>query len=138
MAQPTTIKGQSITVLYGDGATPTEVFTIFCGLTTKSLSEQVNTSDTFIDDCADPDAIALRVIDIQGYQWEISGEGLFNLDQRAALDTMLGLSKNFRFKLGTAGYYQAKGVLSSKSITGTRGERTTANITIQSDGSKLA
>jgi len=54
MAAPDIVKGSYIDILVGDGATP-EVFSVLCGFSTNSFTEQVNTSDEFTYDCADPE-----------------------------------------------------------------------------------
>jgi hypothetical protein len=89
MARPDIIRGTYITILMGDGAAP-EVFTVLCGITAKSMTTQVNTSDTFNRDCADPEDVPVRQISATGRQWSMRGSGNMNRALLPDLDDACG------------------------------------------------
>jgi hypothetical protein len=142
MAQPDIVKGTYVDLLYGDGAT-TELFTPFCGLTARSFTQQGNTNDVFVPDCADPESVPTRRLVPTGKQWDLSGEGLLNLAQRAAIDALFMKTKNYRFRIARpagsivgAGYYQGPAMLTNIQWGGStgNGEFATGSLTIASDG----
>lgn len=143
MARPDILRGTYVTILMGDGAS-TEVFSVLCGITAKSLVDQVNTSDTFTRDCALPDDVPTRNIITTGRQWDISGSGQLNRTQSAALDTAVGKYKNFRFFIarktsevapaGLNGYYGGSGVITRRTIDGGDDGNVGVDLTIASDG----
>lgn len=145
MAQPAIVKGTYIDILIGDAAEP-EVFTPICGLTTRSFTHQVNTNDTFVPDCADPEDRPIRRLSVTGEQWDLSGEGLYNLDQEDVIRGAVGVTKNYRFRIrrpagsivGT-GYYEGPAMLTNLQLGGNTGggEFGTLSVTIPSDGEWL-
>lgn len=145
MAAPDIVKGTYLDLLYGDGAVApaVETFTPFCGLTTRSFTQQVNTNDTFVPDCADPESVPERRLVPTGRQWDLAGDGLLNLAQNVAVDGLLGRTRNYRFRVGRpagslvgAGYYQGPAMLTNKTMGGTTGggEFATVSLAIASDG----
>lgn len=142
MAAPDIVKGAYIDILMGDGEAA-ETFTPICGLTARTLTEQVNTNDVFVPDCDDPEMVPVRRLVPTGQQWDISGEGLLNLANRATVRAAKGVTKNYRFVIGRpagsivgAGYYQGPAMLTNLQIGGStgNGEFATTNLTIASDG----
>lgn len=142
MALPIIVKGGYVDILLGNGATP-EVFTPICGLTTRSITEQVNTNDVFVPDCADPEFVPVRRLVPTGRQWDLAGEGLLNLANWQALRAELGQSSNFRFVVSrptgsTAdiGYYSGPAMLTNMQIGGSTGDGqfATVSLAIASDG----
>lgn len=141
MAQPALLKGSKVVIMVGDGAAP-EVFTAICGLTTKTFTEQVNTSDDFVQDCDDPDLIPVRRLNITGLQWDLSGDARYNRAQATLMRTLIGQRKNYRFEISDetgetvdAGYYEGPAVMTNRSITAPEGaEYVTSSIAIASDG----
>src|SRR5690349_4995800 len=93
------LKGTYIDVLMGSRHDP-EVLTPICGLTTRSFTHQVNTNDTFVPDCADPEDVPKRRLVPTGEQWDLSGDGLYNLAQGADIRAAMGVTKNYRFRIG--------------------------------------
>ncbi len=142
MALPEIVKGTYIDISIGDGADP-EVFTPICGITAKSFTEQVNTNDTFVPDCADPEDVPIRRLVPTGKQWDLSGEGLFNLAQHDTIRAATGVTKNYRFVIGRpagsivgTGYYQGPAMITNRQMGGSSGsgEFGSLNATIASDG----
>lgn len=127
MAQPDIVKGTYIDILMGDGAVP-EVFTPICGLTTRKFTHQVNTNDTFVPDCALPEDVPKRRLVPTGEQWDLSGDGLYNLAQEQMIREAMGVTKNYRFRIrrpagsiaGT-GYWNGPGMLTNTQIDGASG-----------------
>lgn len=142
MAQPDIVKGTYIDILIGDGDDP-EVFTPLCGLTTRSFTAQVNTNDTFVPDCADPEDVPVRRLVPTGKQWDLSGDGLYNLAQESTIREALGITKNYRFRIARpagsivgTGYYEGPAMLTNQQLGGNTGggEFGTLSIAIASDG----
>jgi hypothetical protein len=143
MAQPDIVKGTYIDILMGDGATP-EVFTPFCGLTTRQFTKQINTNDTFIPDCADPEDVPTRRLVPTGKQWDLSGEGLYNLAQAQMIeDASDGETKNFRFRIARpagsivgTGYWEGPAMITNRQLGGNSGggEFGSISLSIASDG----
>ena len=123
MARPAIVKGTYVDILIGNGATP-EVFTAVCGLTTRSFTHQVNTSDQFVRDCADPEDVPHRRLTVTGEQWDLAGEGLYNRAQAAAIRAAVGTTRNYRFVVGEPagetvedGFYEGPAMRISPPIT---------------------
>lgn len=142
MAQPDIVKGTYVDILIGDGAA-TELFTPICGLTTRSFTHQVNTNDTFIPDCADPEDRPVRRLSVTGEQWDLSGEGLYNLAQEELIREATGVTANYRFRINRpagsivgTGYYEGPAMITNRQIGGNTGggEFGSLSITIASDG----
>jgi len=142
MAAPDIVKGTYIDILIGDGEAP-EVFVPVCGLTTRQFTAQVNTNDTFVPDCADPEDIPFRRLVQTGRQWDLSGDGLFNLAQEQVVRESLGVTKNYRFRIARpagstvgTGYYEGPAMLTNMQIGGNTGggEFGTISVSIASDG----
>jgi len=142
MAQPDIIKGTYIDILVGDAAVP-EVFTPVCGLTTRQFTQQGNTNDVFIPDCANPEDVPVRRLVPTGKQWDLSGDGLYNLAQETLIRGCFMVTKNYRFRIrrpagsivGT-GYYEGPAMLTNIQIGGNSsgGEFGSLSLAIASDG----
>lgn len=142
MAQPDIVKGTYIDILMGDGDDP-EVFTPFCGLTTRTFTHQVNTNDTFVPDCADPEDLPKRRLVPTGEQWDLAGDGLYNLAQEDDIREATGVTKNYRFRIrrpvgsivGT-GYWEGPAMLTNRQIGGSTGsgEFGSLSLAMASDG----
>lgn len=143
MAQPDIVKGTYFDILVGDGAEP-EVFTPLCGLTARNITKQINTNDTFIPDCDDPEDVPTRRLVPTGKQWDISGEGLYNLAQAARIEEISdGVTLNYRFRVrrpvgsivGT-GYWEGPAMMTNVQLGGNTGggEFGSISTSIASDG----
>lgn len=140
MSFPKKVKGGYLTVAVEDPDNAGQFLTL-CGLTSRTHNEQFNTSDSFDADCADPESVPERNVDVTGHQHSISGEGRYNRAQAALLRTIKGKSLTYRFNYSEnpadpvdAGYYEGPAVLTSWSRTGADGSYATASISIESDG----
>ena len=146
MAEPKIVRGTYISILVGndDEVLPgSETFTTLCGVTTRSLTHQANTSDSFVRDCADPEAVPVRRLIVTGEQWDLAASGQLNRAQRPLLDAIMSIPRNYRFVLGEPaddevadfpGYYKGPGILTQKTINGDDGEWMGIDLTIGSDG----
>jgi hypothetical protein len=126
----------------GDGAGP-EVFSVLCGITAKSITDQVNTSDSFVRDCADPEDVPVREIISSGRQWSIRGSGQMNRANIQDIDEATGVIKNYRFfiarKAGEVapalnGYYGGAAMITTKTINGDDPAYVGVDLTIESHG----
>jgi len=142
MAEPEIVRGTYIDLAIGDGAT-TETFTPFCGITTRNFTEQVNTNDVFVPDCAQPEHVPNRRLVPTGRQWDLTGEGLFNLAQHDTIRQATGVTKNYRFVIGRpagsivgTGFYEGPAMITNRQMGGTStgGEFGSLSLTIASDG----
>jgi hypothetical protein len=140
MAAPDIVKGSYLDILVGDGGSP-ESFAIVCGLTTKTFTEAVNTGDVFVADCADPEDVPVRRLNVTGRQWSLSGEGLYNRAQAAMIRGLIGVRHNYRFVVSEPtgdniddGYYEGAAVLVNRQIGGPQGANATGSFQIESDG----
>jgi predicted secreted protein len=141
MTKPTTVKGTKVRLLQGDGATPTEAFTAFCGLTARSISFQTNTNDTQVPDCDDPDAPQWREITKVSRFVSVSGSGILDMnalpEYQAAYDDPD--SVNYRIEIAVpmasnGGYWEGAFMLTGFTITGNDGEFAQVELSIESDG----
>jgi Phage tail tube protein len=140
MARPAIVKGTYVDILVGNGATP-EVFTAVCGLTTRSFTHQVNTSDQFVRDCADPEDVPHRRLTVTGEQWDLSGEGLYNRAQAAVIRAAVGVTRNYRFVVSEPagetvedGFYEGPAMLTNLQLGGSDGEFGSISVQVASDG----
>jgi hypothetical protein len=143
MAAPAIVRGSYLDIAMGNGASP-EVFSILCGLNARNFTQQVNTSDTFVADCADPEDVPIRRLVPTGKQWSLSGEGRYNRSQRAVIDAAVGVTKTFRFIMSepdgdsiSDGYYEGPGMITNIQFGGSGAESgnfATFSVQIESDG----
>ena len=140
MARPAIVKGTYVDILVGNGAAP-EVFTAVCGLTTRSFTHQVNTSDQFVRDCADPEDVPHRRLTVTGEQWDLSGEGLYNRAQAATIRAAVGVTRSYRFVVSEPtgetvedGFYEGPAMLTNLQLGGSDGEFGSVSLQIASDG----
>lgn len=140
MAVPKILKGTYVNIMMGDGST-TEVFTVVCGLTSRKLVKQLQHSDQYIRDCALPEGVPFRVLNVTGDSTDLTGSGVMDRSGLAALQAAYGITKNYRFTLTQpagdpvyGGYYQAPFILTQIGITGTDADYTQADLTFLSNG----
>ena len=129
-----------VVVEVGDGAEP-EVFTLLCGIDNASINRTVNTSDRFRRDCAKPGSVPSRKVQVTGKQVDITGSGVFNIDQVTLFNTSLGIPKNYRVRVGKrdgtdagdiVGDFTGPFVMTAHNIS--IGDEGTGEITLASDG----
>lgn len=140
MARPDIVRGTYINILMGDGEDP-EVFTPICGLTTRTFTHQINTSDAFVRDCADPEDIPARELTPTGEQWDLAGNGWLNRADLEDVDAATGQIKSFRFEIGEpaadqvyGGYWFGQAMITQMQITGTDEDFAQIDLTIASHG----
>lgn len=123
MVAQTRIRFGEIYLLVGNGATPTEVFTSPCGISTFGRSVTTNTSDVELMDCATPDAPIWLGVDVTSKRMTLTFSGTLD---KAAYGTvwkdwaMDEASKNIRVYenlTGSVGYWSGAGVLTEYSDT---------------------
>ena len=143
MARPKILRGTYVNLLLGDGNVNPgpEVFTPICGITTRTFTHQVNTNDTFVRDCADPEDVPSRETMNTGEQWDLSGSGLLNRSDLERMQAAVGQVQNWRYELGQpagdavyGGYYAGAAKLTNLTITGDDGQHVTVDLTIVSEG----
>lgn len=140
---PKRLKGGYISVLIGDGGAP-ETFTKICGATQKSFTYQKNTTDDFLDDCSDPDAIPVRFLQVTGRQWDMSLNIVYNRTQAALIRDLMdsGEATNMRFEFSEpasdavdAGYWSGPAQVTNFQATGEGNTAfATGTLAIASDG----
>lgn len=140
MAQATTIKFGSTTLLLGDGATA-ETFTAPCGLTSLTMTINTETNSVNVPDCDDPDLASWLESDEVSKQMQLSGTGVLAQEAVPTWDEwwLNGGEKNVRWfrsisSANGGGYYQAPAILSNYEESGERGSRYQVNITITVNG----
>jgi len=140
MARPAILRGTYVNILMGDGGGP-EVFTPICGVTTRDLTDQINTSDAFVRDCAIATDVPTRSVIATGRQWDLTASGWLNRSQLATINSAMGAVKNYRFELTEpatnkvyAGYYSGAAMLTQLKITGEDADFVKIDLTMASDG----
>lgn len=122
MATARTIRFGESMILVGDGATPTENFTAPCGFTELTMTMVINTEDTEVPDCDDPDSMVWLITDVRSQQMRMSGSGVLDRDALALWHNWYyvnaGAEKNVRWfrnipGADNGGYYQGPGVLTA-------------------------
>ena len=141
MAYAAKVKGNYADIMFGDGADP-EVFTQLCGINTRGITITYANAFEMTDyDCEDPEDAGQTLRSVGAQDWSITGSGLYNRSQMAAIRALMGDDQNWRFALDEPaadaiddGYWQGPGFISSFEITGNDGEWTQASITITGAG----
>jgi len=140
MAQATTVTFGQQYLLVGDGATPTEVFTMPCGITSLSREVSTNTTDVDIPDCADPDALVWLGVDVNSKRITLTFSGVLAEEAVSLWDdwAMEEAVKNIRWyrNIGgsNAGYFAGAAVLTNYQEQGQNRGRYTISGTIIFDG----
>lgn len=142
MARPNILRGTYVTIMVRTAVGP-DVYTLLCGITTKSITDQVNTQDSFTRDCDEPEEVATRNIIATSRQWDLRGAGQMNRDQFDLMESLVGQIEAYRFFIGAKdteddpelnGYYGGDAMLVTKTITGDDGDMVNIDIAIASDG----
>jgi Phage tail tube protein len=127
-----TVDGTKVGVFIGNGATPTELFTRLCGLTSRNFNQTVNTNDFVLPLCGATGLPQRHVFPVSE-QNEISGDAFFYKAEQTTLHAAKGVVKNYQFVIDNV-TYQGAAMLTAINITGTDGEKATASVTFQSHG----
>lgn len=142
MATVKAMNGTSLLVQIGNGATP-EVFAHDCLINTeRGIQFQSETNRQVIPDCDTPDAPAWSVVNKDSFSATITGSGMLNTpsikewaDWFASDD-----AKNVRVLLNGVtlanggGHWAGSYKLTGWEVTGTRNEKATVSVTLESDG----
>lgn len=141
MARPTTLKGSKVLIQLGNGATPTEVFTAPCALTTKGIEFAADTNDFNVPDCDNPDLPTFTERVVATLSATITGAGTLALESfdewREWFDS--GQEKNIRVKfdataINNGGYYAMSAILTAFGLGAEQGGLATIDVTMQSNG----
>lgn len=134
--QPDIIPGQYFVLMRGNGATPTEVFTAVCGITTKNFTGQINTNDTFVPDCDNPEDVPIRRVTATGKQFDLGAEGTLNRSNLQDMWNALGTKGNWRLLFTEPeddqvfqGYWEGRFLMNNFAVTAETGPF--ANISLQ-------
>lgn len=141
MAKPTTFPASKLYISLGNGATPTEVFTAPCGLTTRGITLTKNTNDVNVPDCDDPDAPSWVERDVESLSGEASGSGVLAAEALPTWQDAFNSTASRNVRIGISapavdngGYYAGKAHLTSFAVTGELGNKVQVAVTITSDG----
>lgn len=134
-------RGVKLLLKVGDGASP-ETFTAFCTINAaRSLKGVATTNEFNIPDCADPDALAWVVREKVSLSYSVSGAGILNTpDVQDFADWLADeASKNCQIVVDVPSadggvIFEGAFHLTDFEITGDRGGKMQANLTLASDG----
>lgn len=121
MSVPSTVHGGYFMVaVEADPTNSPGVFTIICGLNSKTLAHQSSTSTDAVPDCQDPEATPWDDLVINSQSKQMSGTGVHNRAQTALIRSLLMQTRRYRFiesEPGTdlvgQGYWEGKFTLTS-------------------------
>lgn len=141
MAEIKHASGVKLLVKIGDGASP-EVFSTFCTINAeRGITFTAGTNDQDIPDCSDPEKIAWVVREKSNLSATITGAGVVNTpDVQEFYDYLISpTSRNVKVIVDVPSsdggvIFSGKFHLTEFSITGNRGEKQNANISLSSDG----
>lgn len=140
MAQATTVRFSGFRVLIGDGETPTEGFANPCGFTERAFSINRELSETNVPSCTDDDAPSWLERDTTSQSATVSGQGVLAIESLPMWIEKLETTESFNARVevwvagAKVGTWSGAFQLESFETSGTRGERVTVNVTLQSDG----
>lgn len=141
MAEIKHASGVKLLVKIGDGESP-EQFTTYCSINAeRGITFTAGTNDQDIPDCDDPEKIAWVLREKSNLSAAITGSGVVNTpDIQKFYDFLVSpLSKNAKVILDVPSavggvIFGGKFHLTEFSVTGNRGEKCQANISLSSDG----
>lgn len=142
MAPVKGMNGTSLLVQIGNGGSP-ETFAHDCLINTdRGIQFQSDTNRQVIPDCADPDAPAWSVITVDGFSATVTGAGMLHTASVSDWHDWFisGDAKNIRVLLNGVtlanggGYWAGAFKLTGWEISGTRNEKATVSVTLESDG----
>jgi hypothetical protein len=141
MSEPNTIEFAKIGVR---DIGSSDAFTVFCGIQTTGFNRTVQTNDRFVKDCAYPGRPAERRVRVTGRSRTLTGSGLYNADQRALVDSIEGVRKEYQLLIydfddgSEAGdvveIRQGPGIATAINMGTSENDLGTIELTIQSDG----
>lgn len=134
-------RGVKLLIKVGDGAAP-EVFTAFCTVNAaRSIAGEAATNDFNIPDCEDPDAMGWLAREKVSLSYSLSGAGILNTPDVEVFADYLAdpLSRNCEIIVDVPAadggvIFAGKFHLTAFEITGDRGGKMEATISMVSDG----
>lgn len=98
MATQDTTKFQDISLLFGGGETPTELFTAMCGITSYNWTTATNETSEDLPDCEDDNKPGYISPTVTAVGDTLQIQGYVDADQKAKIDPWIrgGLVKNIR------------------------------------------
>lgn len=142
MATVKSLNGTKLLVQISDGASP-EVFAHDCLINTeRGIAFASETNRQVIPDCDDPDSPAWSVITKDGLTATITGAGMLHTGSVEDWNTWFNSddAKNIRVLLNGVtlanggGHWAGAFKLTGWEITGSRNEKATVSVTLESDG----
>ena len=139
MAYTDTLSGKLVQVAIGDGATPTEAFTVLCGILEKTLDRTKNITETTVYDCADVNAPPVVQREVENTDWSMNASGQLDRGALTGFEAAYNASgsRNVRFIYKDTvinKYYQGKAIMSNLQIGATNGQKTTVSVNLVADG----
>lgn len=144
MSVPSIVKGQYFDVavdVTSLGLPDLTGFVVICGLNTRNLTHQINTSDEAVRDCEQPEQVPWRVVNTTSQQKDMSGTGLHNRAQTNVLRAIFGKKLPYRFIEGepgddlvSQGYWEGDFVFSNWQEGASDGTNVSSQMTWLSDG----
>jgi hypothetical protein len=141
MAQVKYASGVKLVIMIGDGATP-EVFTAYCTVNAaRSIKGDAATNDFNIPDCDDPDMVGWLAREKVSLSYTLSGAGILNTPDVQVFAEYLAdpLSRNCQIIVDVPAadggvMFAGPFHLTSFEITGDRGKKMEATLSMVSDG----
>lgn len=141
MAEVKHARGVKLLIKVGNGASP-EVFATYCSINAeRGITFNAGSNDQDIPDCSDPDAIAWVVREKTNLSASISGAGMLNTPDVQEFYDWLTSDDSRNVKVVVDVPSSDGGVIFSGAfhltefaITGNRGEKMQASVTLASDG----
>jgi hypothetical protein len=105
MSKPSVVKGGYFDVavdvtglgLVDSSSVALTGYVIICGLNTRNLTHQVNTSDEVVPNCQDPEAVPWAARNANSQEKSMSGTGLHNRAQTNVIRAIFGKTLPYRF-----------------------------------------
>jgi predicted secreted protein len=141
MAQVKYARGVLLVIMVGDGGSP-EVFTAYCTINAaRSIKGDAATNDFNIPDCLDPDALGWLVREKVSVSYAVDGAGILNTPDAQEFAEWLAdpLSRNCQIIVDVPAadggiMFEGPFHLTSFQITGDRGNKMEATVSLVSDG----
>jgi hypothetical protein len=149
MSQPDTVKGGYFDVavdvtnqgVTDSGGNSLSGYVVICGLNTRNLTHQVNTSDEAVPNCQDPEAVPWVSRNANSQEKNMSGTGLHNRAQTNVIRAIFGKTLPYRFIEGepgndlvSQGYWQGPYLFNQWQEGATDKQNVTSQFSWQSDG----
>ena len=135
-------RGVKLLLKVGDGASPTENFAAYCTVNAaRSIKGTATTNEFNIPDCTDPDLLAWVSREKVSLSYTVSGAGILNTPDVEDFTTWLAAEepKNCQIVVDVPSadggvIFEGAFHLTDFEITGDRGGKMEANISLASDG----